>query len=269
MSAMRIAIVGSCLAGALAALAGCATTPEQDPVLQGHLANLDARTSRIERVISNQSLLNMAQNITSLQQQVRVLQGRIDELDNENDALRKQERALYSDLNRRLQQLSAGSGGTAAAPAPSGPPPGSEQAEYMQALDAIKSGKYSQAAASLQQFLKTYPKSSLADNAQYWLGETYYAAGSFDKAAGAFQGLLSEWPSSSRAPDALLQLGYSQYELKQYGKARATLAEVGKKYPNTNAARQADDRLRQMSANGTSPAASGAPPAGSGASDSH
>ncbi len=242
---MRRAIAYSSLAATLIVLAGCATTPEDDPVLQGKLNDLDARTARIERVISNQSLLDMAQSINSLQAQMRVLQGRIDELENMNDALRKQERALYADLDRRIDQLGTGGGG--AAPA-AGPPPGSEQAAYMQALDSLKNAKYPDAIGELQQFLKSYPKSDLADNAQYWLGEAYYASGDFAKAAAAFHTLLDQWPSSSKAPDALLQLGYSQYELKQYADARATLAEVSQKYPGSNAAQQAQDRLRQLSA---------------------
>lgn len=244
---MRRVIAYTWVAAALVTLAGCATAPEDDPVLQGRLNDLDARTTRIERVISNQSLLDMAQSINSLQAQVRTLQGRIDQLENVNDALRKQERALYADLDRRISQLSAG-GGAAAASGPTGPPPGSEQAVYMQALDSLKNGKYPDAISGLKQFLTTYPKSDLADNAQYWLGETYYASGDFSSAADAFQTLLHQWPSSSKAPDALLRLGYAQYELKQYSDARATLAQVGQRYPGTNAAQQAKDRLRQLSA---------------------
>jgi tol-pal system protein YbgF len=261
---MRSLIAYASVAVALITLVGCATTPEEDPVLQGRLNDLDARTTRIERVISNQSLLNMAQSIDSLQAQVRTLQGRIDELENVNDALRKQERALYADLDRRINELNAG--GAGAAPAPAGPPPGSEQAAYMQALDSLKNGKYPDAIGQLQQFLKTYPKSDLADNAQYWLGETYYASGDFSSAASAFRALLDQWPSSSKAPDALLQLGYSQYELKQYADARATLAQVSQKFPGSSAAQQAQDRLRQMSAGSGGGAGSGS---GDAPTDSH
>ncbi len=245
---MRRVIAYSSLAAVLVTLAGCATTPEDDPVLQGKLNDLDARTARIERVISNQSLLDMAQSINSLQTQVRMLQGRIDELENMNDALRKQQRALYSDLDRRIGQLAAGGGVSAAVgpSGPSGPPPGSEQAAYMQALDSLKNGKYPDAIGGLKQFLTAYPKSDLADNAQYWLGEAYYASGDFSSSADAFQTLLHQWPSSSKAADALLRLGYAQYELKQYADARATLGEVAQKYPGTNAAQQAQDRLRQL-----------------------
>lgn len=243
------AAAAAIVAAPLILLAGCATTPEDDPVLQGKLSDLDGRVARIERVLSNQSLLNMAQRIDSLQDQIREQRGRIDELENMNDALRKQQRALYADLDKRIAQLSAGGAapGAAGSGAPQGPPPGAEQAAYLQALDSLKSGKYPEAAAQLQQFLTTYPKSDLADNAEYWLGETYYATRDFPKAATAFRTVLDQWPNSSKAPDSLLKLGYTQFEMKQYADAQATLTDVTRRFPNSSAAHLASDRLRQMS----------------------
>jgi tol-pal system protein YbgF len=250
---MRMVIACASLGLVLVTLAGCATTPEEDPVLQDKLNNLDSRTARIERVISNQSLLSMAQNIDSLQDQVRVLQGRIDELENQNEALRKQQLAFYQDLDRRVSRLGAGGGGAGTTGSNAAPPaiaPGTEQSAYMQALDQLKSGKYPDAANSLQQFLATYPKSDLADNAQYWLGEAYYASRDFPKAAAAFKALIDQWPTSRKAPDALLKLGYSQFEMKQYADSRATLTDVTRRFPGTDAAKHATDRLRFFSSGG-------------------
>ena len=244
----------STLAAVLLALAGCATTPEQDPVLQGRLNELDARTTRIEQLMANRnrSLIELAQTINELNQQVRDLQGRVEELDNMNDALRKQQRAFYLDLDHRIRQMSAAgapAGGSAGA-APAGPPPGSEQAAYMQALNSLKDAKYAAAETELGQFLAAYPKSDLADSAEYWLGQTYYASGSFQKAADAYRTLIDKWPKSSKAPDALLQLGDSEYELQEYSKARATLGEVVKRYPGSSAASQAGRRLSQLAGTG-------------------
>lgn len=241
-------------------LAGCATSPEDDPTLQGKLSDLDTRVNRVERVISNQSLLSMEQRIDALQEQVREQRGRIDELENMNDALRKQQRALYTDLDKRVAQLGAGGAGAGAAGAPAGPAPGSEQGAYLQALDLLKSGKYPDAVTSLQQFLMTYPKSDLADNAQYWIGEAYYATHDYAKAADSFRKVIDQWPNSRKAPDALLKLGFTQYELKQYADARTTLTDVTRRFPDSNAAHLAADQLKQMSS-----APGGAPGSGPGA----
>ncbi|MGH8218915.1 MAG: tol-pal system protein YbgF, partial [Steroidobacteraceae bacterium] len=210
---------------------------------------------------SNQSLLDMAQRIDSLQEQVREQRGRIDELENLNDALQKQQRALYADLDKRIAQLSAGGAGGGAGASGSGAPQGAaagaEQAAYLQALDQLKSGKYPDAIASLQQFLSTYPKSDLADNAEYWLGEGYYVTRDFPKAAMAFKSVLDQWPNSRKASDALLKLGYTQFEMKQYADARSTLTDVTKRFPGSSDAQLATDRLKQMQS-GTGGAAGGA-----------
>ncbi|HTY94694.1 MAG TPA: tol-pal system protein YbgF [Steroidobacteraceae bacterium] len=227
-------------------LAGCATTPEEDPVLQGKLSDLDARTSSIERVVQNQSLLTLAQRADQQQNELSVLRGRIEVLENANETLRKQQRDLYADLDKRLAAL-----GTAQAAAPgAGQPgaPGADQAAYNQAFEALKAGKYADAIAGFQQFMKNWPQSTLADNAQYWLGESYYVTRDFQDAAAAFQSVLDRWPDSRKAPDALLKLGYTQAELQHNAQARATLAQVSARYPGSDAANLAAARLLALPA---------------------
>jgi tol-pal system protein YbgF len=229
-------------------LAGCASTPEEDPVLQGKLSELDSRTSNIERVVQNQSLLSMAQRADQLQNELSVLRGRIEVLENTNETLRKQQRDLYADLDKRLAAASAGpspGASTAAQPAAGA---GADQGAYNQAFDILKAGKYADAIKAFQQFLQGWPQSSLADNAQYWLGESYYVTRDFQSAAAAFQTLLDRWPDSRKAPDALLKLGYTQAELKHTPQARATLSSVATRFPGSDAANLAAARLLQLPA---------------------
>ena len=79
---------------------------------------------------------------------------------------------------------------------------------YAQAFDALKAGSYSIAITGFKDFLSTYPTSSLAENAQYWLGESYYVTHDYGSAAGAFRTVLKKYPDSRKAPDAMLKLGY-------------------------------------------------------------
>src|SRR5215813_2192982 len=125
-------------------LVGCATTPEEDPV-QIKLNDLDGRVGRIERVVSNQSLLDMAQKLDAAQADVRSLRGRVEELEHTNEALKKQQRDLYADLDKRISSAGAAvgdaSGGAPGSAAPAGGG-ANEQAAYNQAFDALKSSNY-------------------------------------------------------------------------------------------------------------------------------
>ena len=236
-----------------ALLAGCATNPAEDPV-QLKLADLDGRVGRIERVVSNQSLLDMAQRLDAAQADVRALRGRVEELENANEALKKQQRDFYADLDKRMSGMSSGGAGSAGGYVVGGAGVGgaagaaSEQAAYTQAFDALKSSNYPTAISGFRSYLAQYPSGSLADNAQYWLGEAYYVTRDFDQAATAFRMVGERYPSSRKGPDALLKLGFSQFELKRYGEARATLSEVVRKYPDSDAAKLATERLARIPA---------------------
>jgi tol-pal system protein YbgF len=261
MPRVRPALV---VTAALALLAAaCASTPEEDPVQQ-KLNDLDSRTTRVER--ESASMVAMSQHVEELQSEVRELRGRIDELEHENAAMRKEQHDLYSDLSKRIGAGQSGTsdagdagaaGGAAGTAAPAGGAAGAEgsnqpssveQAVYNQSFDALKAGSYSVAITSFKDFLSNYPQSPLAPNAQYWLGEAYYVNREYDSAAGAFRTVLKKWPDTAKAPDALLKLGFAQFEQKQYAAARATLTQVTQRYPGSDSARQAAERLRRIPA---------------------
>jgi tol-pal system protein YbgF len=255
-------------AAGAAAIGGCASGPEEDPV-QLKLTDLDGRVTKLERIISNQSLVELSQHQEAQQAELRELRGMVDQLQHDNAALRKQQHDLYADLDQRIKALSGAAGGAGAGggagtgDASSSSPPATadasrgsgstepssvEQAVYNQSFDALRAGSYSTAITGFKDFLGNYPQSPLAENAQYWLGETYYVNHDYDSAAEAFRAVLKKWPDSRKAPDALLKLGYTQFEQKQWSAARTTLTGVTQKYPGTDAAKLAADKLRRIPA---------------------
>ncbi|MET0292872.1 MAG: tol-pal system protein YbgF [Steroidobacteraceae bacterium] len=238
------ALRGGFIAVAALWLAGCATSPEPDPTEQ-RIADLDERVGRIDRVVSNQSLVQLAQRVDGLQNEVRSLSGRIEELQNANEQLKRQQRDLYADLDQRLK---------AAPPAPTDPASGGapavgggdEQAQYNRAFDHLKSGDYTGAITAFRALATAYPQGQLADNTQYWLGEAYYVTRDYANATGAFERVLSTFPNSRKAPDALLKLAYTQIEQKRVDVARTTLQQVVSRFPGTDAARLATERLQKL-----------------------
>lgn len=244
---------------------GCATNPAEDPV-QIRMNDLDARLQRIERVMTNQSLLEMAQRIDTLQNELRSIRGEVELLQNQSEGGKAQSRSLYGDLEKRIAALEtlggvggaagAAAGAAAAGGAPSAAgsaAPGSaagEQASYDAAFNALKGGDYQKAIAGFHSFADTYPTSSLASNAQYWLGEAYYVTRDYQNAIAAFQKVTIDYPDSRKSPDALVKIGFTQSALGRNADARATLKDVVKRYPGTEAAQLATERLKRLPADG-------------------
>jgi tol-pal system protein YbgF len=242
---------------AVLALAGCASTPPAEDPVQVKLNDLDARLARIERVVSNQSLLQLANEVEALRSDVRTMRNDIDQLGHNLETSRKQQRDLYADLDQRLKSLgsrnappAAGTPRAAASGAASNlpVPDGSDKANYQAAFALLKDSQYDRAIAAFQEFLVSFPDSALADNAQYWLGEAYYVNKSFPEALSAFQRVVDKYPQSRKLPDALLKIGYCDYELKQWQAAKVALSQVASSFPDAPAGHLAQQRLEKMAA---------------------
>lgn len=266
MTGLRIRTLVAICAVALP-LVGCATSPEEDPV-QIKLNDLDTRLTRIERVVTNNSLLEVSNQMEALRADLRSMHNDIDVLNHALDTSRKQQHDLYADLDQRLKALEAragtasgGAGGAAGAGA--GAAGGSadnaaagaastagagaaDTVSYQAAFGLLKNSQFDQAIQAFQSFLSTYPNSPLADNAQYWLGEAYYVNKSFPEALAAFRSVIDKYPQSRKVPDALLKIGYCDYELKQWQSAKDVLTQVTTNYGDTPAGHLAQQRLDKM-----------------------
>lgn len=130
-------------------------------------------------------------------------------------------------------------------------PEGAEEPEqekklYQNAFKQLQDKSYGNAIEGFNVFLSNYPKGEFADNAQYWLGESYYANKQFNEALLAFQKLVSQYPDSPKRAHAELKIGYVHYELKDYASAKTALEGVVQNYPGTAAARLAEQRLSKI-----------------------
>lgn len=257
MAGTRITLL---LLVALLPLGGCELLqpPGEDPVL-AKLTELERRMEAIERVVQNQSLVNLTQQVSSLERRDAEVQGRVEELEHHSETTADRQRQLYADLDARIQGLEVSvqasnargvmDGGTLS-PGQLPVPGGSDRDNYQAAFELLKEQRYEPAAMAFQQFLVTYPESELADNAQYWLAESHYVTQMFDEALAEFEVVITKFPRSRKVPDALLKMGYCNYELKQWSAARGALTRVQEDYSDTTAARLAGQRLVRMQEEG-------------------
>jgi len=140
---------------------------------------------------------------------------------------------------------------TGAAPVtPPAPRPGSFGASPSQAFETARSdyymGNWSLAIQGFESFMKTFPKSDLADDAQYFVGETYYMSGRFQDAIVAYNQVIERHPSSNTLPDTYYKRGMAQKALGQAAQAKESLSFVVKTYPSSDAAFLAKQALDQL-----------------------
>lgn len=114
---------------------------------------------------------------------------------------------------------------------------------YREAFGLIKTGQYDESITAFEAFLTEYPNSKYADNAQYWLGETYYVKHDYAAALVEYQQMIKQFPESKKQSHAMLKIGYSYHELGQLDQARAVLEDLRNRYAGTTAARLAEERI--------------------------
>lgn len=144
-----------------------------------------------------------------------------------------------------------GPDGTAAsAPAPPVVPGGgtglSPRRLYEQAYADYAGGQWSLAINGFETYLKTYPRSDLADEAQYYIGESYAGDSKYREAAAAYERVIREYPNSDILPEAWYKVGISHDRLGQPDRAREAFEFVVKNYPDSDAGRLATQNLDRL-----------------------
>lgn len=180
-----------------------------------------------------------------LQQSLTNLTGQIEQLQNRNAKLQQQMEKMQADYEYRIEQLEKGGGARpggaaprpgpqAAAPAaPTPPAGGAANADqlYDEAIRKLQEGDYAAAERGFKTFIQRNPQNRLAGNAQYWLGETYYARRDYNNALTAFAEGYKVYKTSPKGPDNLLKLGITMAVMGRKPDACAVFARFSQDYP--------------------------------------
>ena len=215
--------------------------------LNERMAKLDAAAGA---AADRSAILELASQIEAMRGEIARMRGQVEVLGNQADTAASRQKDLYLDIDTRLRKLEQGREQQAAAPEKPGAPAPAEAGEaraYQAALDQFKLGNYPLAVSAMQGFLVTYPNSSLAPNAQYWVGLAYSGQRDYKSAIAAQRRLLTAWPASDKAPDALLSIASAQETMGDRRAALKTLGEVITRYPASSAAASAKQRVAALS----------------------
>lgn len=110
-------------------------------------------------------------------------------------------------------------------------PQGTPLEQYQYARSLLAKADYPAAEQTLKAFIEAYPDNDLTENAEYWLGETYYVRSDFTNAAVTYADGYKKFSKGSKAPDNLLKLGLSLANLGEAEQACKAFAEIEKKFP--------------------------------------
>jgi tol-pal system protein YbgF len=126
------------------------------------------------------------------------------------------------------------------------PPKTPESKLYSKAKDSFDNNDLETARIQFVNFLKKYPQSDDADNAQFWMGEIYFREKWYEKAILEYQKVIEEYPNGNKVPSALLKQGLSFLELSDKTNASLILKELTKKYPNAPESKLARKKLNEL-----------------------
>jgi tol-pal system protein YbgF len=265
--------------------AGCATQQDM-ATLDRRLASVERRNAVLEKqsreiADTRQSLeskeseiksqaASLRVSIENLEEELRVLSGRLEEVEfktaqklgeAESDIQQRGQKTAGLEgkllsLEDRIRQLEAYLNLDAAAgakppasPAPAGaaaPAPPGEKERYAAARAAFEQGDFAKSRSLFEGLLADFPDSPQANNAQFWVGETYYREKWFEKAILEYQKVVENYPKGNKLPAALLKQGFAFSNLGDNANARLILESLIQKYPDSSEAGIAAKKLQGM-----------------------
>jgi len=249
LSQSRLAAVALALAAwmPLHASAGLLDDDEARRAILDLRAKVDAMArdvnGRIDAKADKNITVDMLNQHEQTMQEIARLRGQIEVLANQIAMSQKGQKDLYADLDARIKKLEPRQetiDGQTAEVLPT------EKQAYDAAYARFTSADYAGAIGAFQDFVRRYPTSAYAANAQYWIGNAYYMQRDYKNAIAAQETVLSNYAASPKAPDSMLNIASSYIELKDLKNAKKTMQQLVKKYPASTAGQTAKDRLAAL-----------------------
>ncbi len=238
---------------------GCITSKSEKKEGLVTTADLDSRenSKKIEKLEQTVSELN--QTISAYQSDARYLREEIDRLKGKEEESEAPEKIREYETGEviespppSIEKIQARQQETGTISESSTKKNGVEMAAlnaedyYQSAYDDLRFGEYTSAIENFRKFVELYPKNSLADNAQYWIGESYYGLKDFKQAADEFEKVYENYPQGNKVPDAKLKHALCLYDLKEIDRCFAELEKVAAEYSGTRVGEVALKQIQRL-----------------------
>lgn len=215
---------------------------------------MEQRLESLERVVEarGNAQLRMQEQLQQLLDEVSELRGQTEMHSYQLEEIVQRQRDIYQEIERRLASSSPS---TANTPAEMSPEPTtiqystnlSENDAYDRAVQMVlRDRRYDAAITEFETFLRSYPNSMYAANANYWLGELVLRDNELSKAKTYFQRVVQSFTDSNKVPDALFKLGQIAERENNSAAAKRYYQQVTGEHANAPAARLAKGRLDSL-----------------------
>jgi tol-pal system protein YbgF len=226
-------------------------------------ARLDDQTSTTRKAFADQKLI-----VDELSGSLRVIRERVDDTNVRIGSLSQEVEALRLaipqypppattaglDPSQPAAPTAEQPGASPVVPSPTVPPPPtplgagvSPQRMYDTAWADYTTGQWELCIAGFEQYIRMFPRSDAAGDAQAYIGDCNYSSGKFTEAIDAYNRVIANYPRTTRAPDAIYKRGLALERLNQPDRARESYELVIKNYPESDAARLAKQNLARLS----------------------
>lgn len=236
---------------------------EQNLQLQVLLGQLQESLKLVNAKLEDQNATNRKTaadqklQVDTVTSDVRVVREKLDDTNVRLSTLSQEIEALRSAIPKTFAPYPApvdpsavqpDSGAAPAAPMPAAPPVPSTaglspQRMFEEAKGDYSVGQWALALAGFETLIKTFPRSDLAPEAQYYVGETHMLEGKYDKGLAAYVSLINTYPASGQVPSAYYKAGLAYFRLGQADKATESWETCVRSFPDSDASKLARQSL--------------------------
>jgi tol-pal system protein YbgF len=222
---------------------------------QGQMTQLNAAITELQTSLQN-SVANAGQKVDNMAPQIQGLHGSLEELRARIDQLSQQ----ITKIETTSQTISSGTFPiTGIGTDPSTDPSAMANAPapdvlYNTALRDYTSGNYPLSLQEFTDYLRYYPNTSLASNAQFYIGDIYYQQGQFEKAIQEYDKAIEQYPTGNKSAAAQLKKGFALVNMNLRPQGIQELNNLVRRFPNTPEASLAQDKLTALESEPAPPA---------------
>lgn len=234
---------------------GAAVSAAPAPVDNLNGLSLAERVEILERTLEsrNNAQQNIQLQLDEMALEVSDLRGAVELHTHKLEQILQRQRELYIEIERQVEAITRHSAqqpaltettSVTSAPAVTAM---TESDAYDNAVNLIlKEKRYDDAIPAFQSFLESYPQSSYASNAHYWLGQLLFNKREWVQAESHFDQVVRFYPDSSKRADSILKLGVIAQKRSNIARATQLFEQVINEYPNASEKRLAETRLRNI-----------------------